>query len=195
MLATVLFVGLTWLELGFGVTMNPKATALLGLGMLTLTVGCASSFSSDGPSAATAASSAACPVSTPCSAPVEAPPTHRGLPHLRDQGLLSRQREGLRLPDPCLRSAHENTYCITCMECVKTCPEDNMVFRARPWGADLAREGRPRSDEAYLALLMLAITGFHGLSMTPVWGQMLGFFESSLGLAYIPAFSLGMLLS
>jgi hypothetical protein len=30
--------------------------------------------------------------------------------------------------------------------------------------------------------------------MTPVWGEMLGLFEGQLGLSYIPAFSLGMLL-
>ncbi len=34
--ATILFVGLTWIELGFGVTMNPRATAYLALAMLGL---------------------------------------------------------------------------------------------------------------------------------------------------------------
>jgi len=35
-LATLLFVGLTWIELGFGVTMKPRATAWLGLIILGL---------------------------------------------------------------------------------------------------------------------------------------------------------------
>jgi hypothetical protein len=37
----------------------------------------------------------------------------------------------------------------------------------RPWGPDLVSQHRPRTDEAYLALSMLSITGFHGLPMTP----------------------------
>ncbi len=37
-LATVFFVGLTWIELGFGVTMIPRAPAYLALAMLVMTV-------------------------------------------------------------------------------------------------------------------------------------------------------------
>ncbi len=63
-----------------------------------------------------------------------------------------------------------NTYCIQCAECLQACPHDNLAVNLRPWGADLAADTvKPRSDEAYLALLMLAISGFHGLTMTPVW--------------------------
>ena len=80
------------------------------------------------------------------------------------------------------------------MECVKSCPSDNMVLRARPWGADLDGAVKPRRDEAYLALLMLSITGFHGLTMTRVWRDLLERFEAGLGLGYVPAFSLGMLI-
>ena len=36
--ATVPFVGLTWLELGWGVTMSPRAAALLGVAMLLMAV-------------------------------------------------------------------------------------------------------------------------------------------------------------
>ena len=36
--ATIFFVGLTWLELGWGVTMSPRATAVLGLLMLVMAV-------------------------------------------------------------------------------------------------------------------------------------------------------------
>jgi ferredoxin len=62
-----------------------------------------------------------------------------------------------------------STYCILCAECIKTCPENNMTLRLRPWGSDLARPEKPRVDEALLALILLSMTAFHGLTMTPVW--------------------------
>jgi len=44
LIATLLFVGLTWVELGFGVTMKPRVTAYLALGMLAMAVGAALLF-------------------------------------------------------------------------------------------------------------------------------------------------------
>ena len=85
-----------------------------------------------------------------------------------------------------------NTYCIQCMECVQACPHDNMAVNLRPWGSDLAVEGKPRADEAYLALLMLAITGFHGLTMTPVWQKFVDGIRDVGGFGRILGFSIGM---
>jgi ferredoxin len=194
-LATFFFVGLTWLELGFGITMSPQATAMLGLVMLSLTIlavliferrafcryaclvgrvsGLYSMFSATEVRAVDPEVCRTC-VTKDCY-------------HGNDKGYGC--PTGL-LPG----TLSQNTYCISCMECVKTCPVENMTIQARPWGSDLAAKGRQRKDEAYLALLMLAITGFHGLTMTPVWGNILGAFEGSLGLTYIPSFSLGMAL-
>ncbi|MCH7910479.1 MAG: hypothetical protein IIB38_12795 [Candidatus Hydrogenedentes bacterium] len=87
-----------------------------------------------------------------------------------------------------------NTYCIQCMECIQACPEDNLAVNVRPWGEDLAVEGTPRRDEAYLALLMLAITGFHGLTMTPAWQQIIDAIRSSTGVGRVLGFSAGMAL-
>jgi hypothetical protein len=48
-----------------------------------------------------------------------------------------------------------NTYCGTCMECLRTCPHDNVVVNLRPAGADL-NVGRGRGlDEAFKVLLLL----------------------------------------
>ena len=68
-----------------------------------------------------------------------------------------------------------------------------MAVNLRPWGEDLKVEGKSRTDEAYMSLLMLAITGFHGLTMTPVWAKLTELLESALYLDRIAAFSLGML--
>ena len=62
----------------------------------------------------------------------------------------------------------------------------------RPWGSDLASPGKPRTDEAYLALLMLSITAFHGLTMTPVWNETAVRMSETFAIGRLVGFSLGM---
>lgn len=60
---------------------------------------------------------------------------------------------------------NRNTYCGLCMECMKTCPYDNMAFNIRPPAADFFVEKkqtdklyrRRSTDEAFKALTMLGI--------------------------------------
>jgi len=194
-LATVFFVGLTWLELGFGITMSPKATALLGLLMLTLTVVSVLVFERK------AFCRYACLVGRVSGlyamfSSTEVRAIDRDVCRTcSGKDCYNGNEKGEGCPTGLFPAAiTQNTYCIDCMECMKTCPEDNLALNARPWGEDLIEEGRPRKDEAYLALLMLAITGFHGLTMTPMWKAMLDALQGGLGLSYVPAFSLGMAL-
>ncbi len=192
-IATILFVGLTWIELGFGVTMRPRVTAYLAIAMLLMAVGSAllfdrKSFCRYGclvgrvsglyalfasvevrprnPRTCTACRGKEC---------VTGSETAYGCPTFLYPGKLA-----------------TNTYCIQCMECVQACPEHNLSVNLRPWGADLVVDGKPRTDEAYLALLMLAITGFHGLTMTPVWQQMIDAIRTAGGVGRILGFSAGM---
>ncbi len=173
---------LTWIEIGFGVTMRPAATAWLALAMLSMAIVCAfvfdrKSFCRYG-----------CLVGRVSGlyalfAGVEV--------RRRDDAVCGacRTRECVRGSDvayacPTFENPakmHLSTYCIQCTECLQSCPHGNMTVKLRPWGADLAAEGRPRKDEAYLALLMLAISSFHGLTMTPVWGRLTGAIESFVG--------------
>lgn len=191
--ATILFVALTWVELGFGVTMNPRATAWLALAMLGLAF--ASAFIFDRKSFCLHG----CLVGRVSGlyalfSPVEVRASDRSLCrscetrscfHGNDKG------------DPCptfqyLGTMDQNTYCISCMECVKSCELDNVAIQLRPWGEDLRTLRRPRSDEAYLALIMLSLTGFHGLTMTGAWGRMVEQVRHALGIGEAAAFSLGM---
>ncbi len=192
--ATVLFVGLTWLELGFGVTMKPRVTAMLGLLMLFLAFAAALVFERR------AFCRYACLVGRVSGlyalfSAAEVRPVDRDVCRsCRTKDCYRGNERGDPCPTNLFPAAlRENTYCISCMECVKTCPSENMSVFARPWGADLEHEGRPRRDEAYLALLMLSITGFHGLTMTRVWRDMLGWMERTLGWPYLLAFSVAML--
>jgi len=192
-LATAFFVGLTWLELGFGVTMNPRATALLALLMLGLALAAVLVFERR------AFCRYGCLVGRVSGlyamfSATEVRPADRGkCKACSGKECYTGSAAGFGCPTGLFPgSLQQNTYCINCMECVKTCPEDNIVVNARPWSADLVGEGRPRRDEAYLALLMLGLTGFHGLTMTPAWGRMLRFLEDELSIPYVPAFTAGM---
>jgi len=190
-LATALFVGLTWIEIGFGVTTRPAATAWLAIAMLGMTLACAFLFERKsfcrygclvGRVSGLYAMFAGVEVrhidddvcqtckGKPC---VTGSPSAYGCPTFEYPGRMQ-----------------TNTYCIQCTECLQACPHDNMAVNVRPWGADLAVEAKPRSDEAYLALLMLAISGFHGLTMTPVWGEI----TKALPGPAMFSFSLGMTL-
>jgi len=194
-LATILFVGLTWIELGFGVTLKPRITAYLGIAMVVMATVSAflferKSFCRYG-----------CLVGRVSGlyamfAGIEIRKKEQAVcSSCRTKECFNGSREAYGCPTfEYPARMNTNTYCIQCTECLQSCPYDNLGVNLRPWGADLAVEGRPRTDEAYLALLMLAITGFHGLTMTPAWGQVIAFFEGVFRTGYTLAFSAGMFL-
>jgi hypothetical protein len=191
--ATTLFVLLTWVELGFAVTTSPRATAWLGLTMLGMAFG--SAFVFDRKSFCRYG----CLVGRISGlyslfAPVEIRATDRDV--CRTCPTRSCYH-GSDAGEPCptfqyVGAMTQNTYCITCLECVKTCEADNVGLRLRPWGADLLGNLRPRADEAYLALLLLALTGFHGLTMTSTWGRLVEGLRARLGVGEPVAFTIGM---
>jgi hypothetical protein len=75
---------------------------------------------------------------------------------------------------------------------VKTCEVGNVAVALRPWGADLLTQRRARPDEAYLALLMLSLAGFHGLTMTGAWSRIIDWLMARLRVGEPVAFSVGM---
>lgn len=194
-IASVLFVGLTWIELGFGVTMRPAITAYLALAMLLMAIVSAFLFEKKG------FCRYACLVGRVSGlyamfSGVEVRSKDRSVCHsCAGKECVKGSQAAYGCPTFLFPGyLTSNTYCIQCMECVQACPEDNLALNLRPWGADLISQHRPRSDEAYLALLMLSITGFHGLTMTPNWGRLTGWLSHSLSLGNLLAFSLGMTL-
>lgn len=48
----------------------------------------------------------------------------------------------------------KNTSCGLCLECLRTCPHDNIALNLRPFSADLARPSA-KLDEAFKAFIML----------------------------------------
>lgn len=64
-----------------------------------------------------------------------------------------------------------NTYCGLCLECIRTCPHDNIAVNLRPFGADF---GTPsvKLDEAFKAFVMLgAAMVYAGVLLGP-WGAL-----------------------
>ncbi len=62
-----------------------------------------------------------------------------------------------------------NSYCGLCTECLKTCPQDNLVLRTRPFGSDLLVPKR-RLDEAYKGFIMLGAALLYSAVMLGPWG-------------------------
>jgi polyferredoxin len=60
-----------------------------------------------------------------------------------------------------------NNYCGLCMECVKACPNENLTLRARPFFSDATIL---RLDEAYMALIMIALVIAYTVTLLGPWG-------------------------
>lgn len=68
---------------------------------------------------------------------------------------------------------NRNTYCGLCLECFKTCPNDNMALNLRPFGTDLLTERRRTDDiyhrrgldEAFKSLTMIGVLVVFFLTM------------------------------
>ena len=65
----------------------------------------------------------------------------------------------------------DSAACGLCMECLRTCPKDNLALNLRPFGADLAvRKSSFHLDKASLALVMLgSVLAFSAVFLGP-WG-------------------------
>lgn len=192
--ATALFLGLTWLELGYGVTTSPELTAYLGLLMFflsfaTILVFERRSFCRYGCLVGRIAGL----YSLFASLEVRA----------RDIGLCRTKCRtfdcyaGNADAEPCptfqfLGGMTKNTYCIFCLECVRACPHENVAINVRPFGRDLIKPSGVRFDEAAMVIVMLAMSTFHGITMTPLWSRVIGRIESAWAVGYLSAFTIGM---
>lgn len=69
-------------------------------------------------------------------------------------------------------SLAKNTYCGMCMECVRTCPHDNIAVTLRPFGADLWSPSGRRLDEAFKGFIMLGAAIVYSAVMLGPWGAL-----------------------
>jgi polyferredoxin len=64
----------------------------------------------------------------------------------------------------------KNTFCGLCMECIRTCPHDNIAINLRPFSADLAKP-TARLDEAFKAFIMLGSAIIYAGVLLGPWGS------------------------
>ncbi len=85
-----------------------------------------------------------------------------------DKGCLTGNEHGWGCPWLLYPSKLDrNNYCGLCMECIKTCPYDNMTLRARPFCADTRIKG---FDESWKAFIMLALAMVYSVTLLGPWG-------------------------
>ena len=170
--ALFMLIVLTWLELGMGVTLDPFATALLALLMLVLATVFMALFG-DG-----AFCHYVCPVGRTIGfyaqlAPVELRPVDAAV--CADCTTLECYAGSAEV-DPCptrlvMGRLTQNTYCLSCGNCARSCPHENVAWRLRSPASEAMRDSRPHWDEAWFMIGLLALTGFHGLTMIPAWDE------------------------
>lgn len=199
-LAIGLFIILTWLELGYKVTANPLATAVMGLAMLLLVVLPVFIFEKK------SFCRYGCLVGRISGlyaniAPLEVrSKDHRRCLECQTKECYTGNGSGYACPTGLnLTGLNENTYCTLCTECFKSCPHDNVALNVRPFAADILDYPRPRKDEATLAVILLSLTSFHGLTMTPLWEDLTGggesiisYLNNLMGLGPLVSFTIGM---
>lgn len=66
----------------------------------------------------------------------------------------------------------KNSYCGICLECLRTCPLDNIAINIRPAGTDLLQPRGRYLDEAFKAFIMLGSAFVYSAVMLGPWGQL-----------------------
>ncbi len=168
--ALFLFVALTWLELGVGITTSPYATAGIALLMVVLATASLALFQRK------AFCRYFCPVGRTIGFY-----SQLSLLELRpiDGDTCARCTtlecyHGSDTIEPCptwlvMGRMQQNTYCLSCGNCGQSCPQQNVAWRIRPPSVEALHSARPHWDEAWFMIGLLALTGFHGLTMMPFW--------------------------
>lgn len=195
--ATVMLVLLTWLELGFGVTRSPYATAVLALLMLSLATLSLALFERK------AMCRYFCPVGRTIGVY-----SQLGLAELRpkqqshcDSCTTLECYHGTTSIEPCptrlvMGRLRQNTYCTSCGACLRSCPHNNVAWGLRAPATEIREHARPHRDEAWFMLVLLSLTSFHGLTMLPFWEDWMSSLARALGDSgqLLWSFSVGMVL-
>jgi len=189
-LALVMFMGLTWLQLGVNVTSIPFATALMASEMLFLSLLFLLVFERK------AFCRYACPVGRTLGcysrvAPVAVRPVEQAT---CDSCKTLECYNGSAQIDPCptnltIGRFSQNTYCLSCGNCVLSCPYKNVTWRLRPMGSEARDQTASQVDETWFMLALLGITSFHGLTMLPLWGDWVSAVAGAIGESGRPFFS------
>ncbi len=195
-IALFMFMGLSWLELGAGVTGKPAMTAALALVMLGLSIAFLLVFERK------AFCRYACPVGRTLGfysrlSPIAVRPVSQAT---CDGCKTLECYHGSREIEPCpsrlvVGRFSENTFCLSCGNCSLSCPEGNVSWRLRTMDSEAKKTVIPGWDSAWFMLALLGITSFHGITMIPQWSSWLAVVGRLIGESgnLFASFALGML--
>lgn len=193
--ALIMFVVLTWLELGYGVTTSPYATALLALLIVVLATFSLALFERK------AFCRYFCAVGRTLGAyggiaPIALRPID---PNVCASCKTLECYNGTSEIEPCpthlvMGSLKQNTYCTSCGACTQSCPEQNINWQIRNIGDEITYSSRPHWDESWFILGLLALTIFHGFTMMPYWEDWMRQLAYTIGDSgrILTSFSIGM---
>jgi polyferredoxin len=196
--ALFMFIGLTWLELGAGVTTSPYATALLALLMVVLATISLAVYERK------AFCRYFCPVGRTLGAygamaPIALRPVDNQV--CADCKTLECYH-GTKDIEPCpthlvMGRISQNTYCTSCGACSQSCPHQNVGWRLRGIGEEITYASRPHTDEAWFILGLMALTIFHGFTMMPYWENWMRQLAYTIGDSgqILVSFTIGMIIS
>jgi len=195
-LALAMFVFLTWLELGVGVTTTPYATALLALLMVVLATISLALYERK------AFCRYFCAVGRTLGAYSAMSPV--ALRPVDPQVCLDCKTldcyHGTQQVEPCpthlvMGRITQNTYCTSCGACAMSCPHQNIDWQVRHVGNEIVHASRPHWDEAWFILGLVALTLFHGFTMMPYWEGWIRQLAYHIGDSgrLLASFSIGML--
>ncbi|HHJ36060.1 MAG TPA: 4Fe-4S binding protein [Gammaproteobacteria bacterium] len=193
--ALLMFIALTWLELGVGITTSPYATAAVSLLMVVLATASLALFQRK------AFCRYFCPVGRTVGfysqlAPIELRPIDN------DTCASCKTLDcyhGNEEIEPCptwlvMGRLKQNNYCTSCGNCTQSCPHQNIAWRFRTPSAEALHSGRPHWDESWFMIGLLALTGFHGLTMMPFWEGWMSKLAQIIGDSgrLLPSFTIGL---
>ena len=164
--ATFMLIGFTWLELGVGITTNPYLTASIAIALVVLATISLSVFEGK------AFCRYFCPVGRTIGcysqlAPIELRPIKADI---CASCTTLECFHGTEAIEPCpthlvMGKLKQNTYCLSCGNCLQSCPEKNVGWRLRSHGKEAIEDARPHKDEAWFMIMLLGLTGLHGITM------------------------------
>ena len=170
--ALIIFIAFTWLELGAGFTVDPYATASIALLMVVMAT----------VSMVVYQRKSFCRYFCPIGRTIGFY-SQLSVVELRpiDNEICANCQtmecyHGSEEVEPCptglmMGSLQQNTYCTSCGNCSRSCPDENVSWRLRSPSIEAVQSARPHWDEACFMIALLALTSFHGLTMMPFWGE------------------------
>ncbi|MFQ6071203.1 MAG: 4Fe-4S binding protein, partial [Methanosarcinales archaeon] len=179
-IAAAFFIILTWFELGSKITANPLYTAYILIFMLVAAIISAIIFERR------SFCKYACFIGGisglySLMSPTELRSNNKDIcKECKAKACIKGNEKGYGCPVfQYLGTMKENTYCLLCTECVKTCPKNNTSFNIRPFAMDLIKSTKKRKDEAYMALIIFSLTLFHTVTMTQFWNDLIALIKAT----------------